>query len=669
MGQMAVVDPDDEAEDGLTSGWQRGLGWIAAACVLVALIALIAMLGFSSQQRDDALKWQRHSFEVMVAVRSIEGQMALSEATLGRAVISSEKKTARSFYDEWRRADAMISGLQRLTAADAEQAALVGDLRRVFDERGKALNNAALYLNYGQNVNALSALHAAGLENHVARIKAIFREMVANEQATLTERSGKAQGLMDQANTLTTTLAVLGLLVVIGAIGLGWAAIEAQAQRRRARATADQETLRAEFLEAAVAERTSELRDANASLLAEAAEREHAEAQLRQIQKMEAVGQLTGGIAHDFNNMLAVVVGGLELAKRKIAAKSGDVERHIDNAMEGANRAAALTRRLLAFARAEPLLPQGMCPDALVRGMTDLMDRTLGERIKVEIISPTDPWQIWVDRHQLENAILNLAVNARDAMENDGVLTIRTGNATLAADEIGESVAGDYVRIDVSDTGAGMSQDVLERVFEPFFTTKPIGKGTGLGLSQIFGFVRQSGGEIAIASVEGEGTTVSLFLPRHKAEHAENAGGKSPEASGHAPGVDVAGLVALIVEDDPRVRASTAAAVTELGFTALTADSADAAIALLGEGHSVDIIVTDVLMSGMTGPEMIAQISDDHPEIAVLFVTGYAAEVDDAQAFRGHGVLRKPFTIAILETAMHAALSARPRAPAALAAE
>ena len=657
---MAVEDFDSTPDEGERSGWQRRIGWIGAASVLLLLIALIGMIAFSSRQRDTALSWQRHSYEVMIAVRSIEGQMALAEATIGRAVISSEKKTARSFYEEWRRTGGMINALERLTRGDARQTALVGDLRTVFAQRGAALNRAALYLNYGQNVNALSSLHAAGLENHITRIRAIFREMVANEQATLAARSGQAQGLVEQANALTASLAILGLFVVFGAIGLGWTTLEARTQRRLART-------RAASLEDAVAARTAELLEANERLRAEGIEREHAEAQLRQIQKMEAVGQLTGGIAHDFNNMLAVVVGGLELAKRKLPPEAADAGRHLDNAMEGASRAAALTRRLLAFARAEALLPQGICPDMLVREMRDLMDRTLGERIRVEIDSPAAPWQIWVDRHQLENAILNLAVNARDAMENEGLLTIRTANATLAAGEMGEAEPGDYVRIDVSDSGAGMSQAVLERVFEPFFTTKPIGKGTGLGLSQIFGFVRQSGGEIAIASVEGEGTTVSLFLPRH---HPDEAADSPSDLQATAPAPLAArGRVALIVEDDLRVLAATAGAMTELGFTVHTAEAPDAALALLDSGAPVDLIVSDVVMPGMTGPEMIARITPDHPEIAVLFVTGYAAEVDDAGAFLGHAVLRKPFTLVALENAVRAALSALPRAPAAEAAE
>ncbi|MGH6782900.1 MAG: ATP-binding protein, partial [Sphingomonadaceae bacterium] len=373
------------------------------------------------------------------------------------------------------------------------------------------------------------------------------------------------------------------------------------------------------------------------------------------------VGQLTGGIAHDFNNMLAVVVGGLELAKRKLHKHAADAERHLDNAMEGANRAAALTRRLLAFARAEPLLPQAANPDTLVRGMNDLMDRTLGERIRLEVDSVANPWLIWVDRHQLENAILNLAVNARDAMENGGKLTIRTSNVKLDADEVGESLPGEYVRVDVTDTGCGMSKDVLDRVFEPFFTTKPVGKGTGLGLSQIFGFVRQSGGEISIASAEGLGTTVSLYLPRHNAAPTVDSTERPVAARAAAPQAAPGSRTALVVEDDPRVLAATSGALEELGIRTVCAASAETAMAILEKNSTIDIIVTDVIMPGMTGPEFVAKVGPLYPDVAILFVTGYA-DVDDADAFCGHAVLRKPFTISTLENAVESALGTPPRA-------
>lgn len=669
---MSVEETDlEEREERVRAGWQRWLGWITATLVVTVLAGLIGALALSSRQRDNALGWQQHSFEIMIAVRGIEGQMAQSEATLGRAVIASDKDMARRFYDEWRRAGLMITRLGRITRDTPEQLALVRDLNALYGTRSTELEEAALHLNYNQNVKALSVYYAAGKTESLDRIRAIFREIIANEQRVLATRTGEAQGFLARTNQLAAVLSVLGIILVVGGIGLGWAMIEALAQRRRARHLADLEAQRAEYLEAAVAERTSELQHANQRLLTEAAERAHAEAQLRQIQKMEAVGQLTGGIAHDFNNMLAVVVGGLELAKRKLHNRAADAERHMDNAMEGANRAAALTRRLLAFARAEPLLPQAISPDTLIKGMNDLMDRTLGERIRTDIDSVSDPWPIWVDRHQLENAILNLAVNARDAMENGGKLSIRTSNTHLDADEVGESLPGDYVRIDVSDTGCGMSKEVLDRVFEPFFTTKPVGKGTGLGLSQIFGFVRQSGGEIGISSAVGIGTTVSLYLPRYEGQATSETADKADPKAVATPGHPLGSRTALVVEDDPRVLTATAGALEELGVKTIRSSSAEEAIAILEKNSAIDIIVTDVIMPGMTGPEFVAKVSPLYPDVAVLFVTGYA-DVDAAEAFGGNAVLRKPFTIGALETAVEAALarpSAPPRAPAAVAAE
>ena len=276
----------------------------------------------------------------------------------------------------------------------------------------------------------------------------------------------------------------------------------------------------------AVRERTQELWEANQALKAEAIERQAAEAQLRQVQKMEAVGQLTGGIAHDFNNMLAVVVGGIDLARRRLNGPRREVMTHLTNAMEGATRAAALTRRLLSFARSEPLLPERLDTAILVGGMSELLDRTLGERIKVETKLADDAWPVFVDPHQLENAILNLAVNARDAMDGTGKLTIRTRNLTMEANAVGDIRAGEYLVIEVTDTGCGMTPEVKERAFEPFFTTKAVGKGTGLGLSQIFGFAHQSGGEVGIESEVGKGTTVSIYLPR-----TEATGKQCPRAS------------------------------------------------------------------------------------------------------------------------------------------
>jgi CheY-like chemotaxis protein len=283
--------------------------------------------------------------------------------------------------------------------------------------------------------------------------------------------------------------------------------------------------------------------------------------------------------------------------------------------------------------------------------MSDLLDRTLGERIEVHILSEADTGPVWIDAYQLENAILNLAVNARDAMNGEGMLTIRTSNAKLRDGEIGALPAGDYVRIAVTDNGCGMSRETLERVFEPFFTTKPAGQGTGLGLSQISSFARQSGGDVAIESVLGEGTTVSIYLPRHKGEAPAPTPIPKPVVA--KPNADTGTI--LVVEDDPRVRAATGTALTELGYPAILCGSGAEAIAQLEERDDIGLVVTDVVMPGMTGPELARTIRARHPNIGLLFVTGYVGEAGEAESFKGSEVLRKPFTLRALADALAAA--------------
>jgi len=483
-------------------------------------------------------------------------------------------------------------------------------------------------------------------------------EIAAAERTLLRQRMEQTKFFSAEADRLTDFLSWLGVIVGVGAIFLGVVSVQSIRQFAYAKKLAESETERAEALEEAVAERTRELREANVALKAEAEEREAAEAQLRQVQKMEAVGQLTGGIAHDFNNMLAVVVGGIDLARRRLNGPRREVLNHLNNAMEGATRAAALTRRLLSFARSEPLLPERVDGRELVSGMSDLLDRTLGERVHVEVDLAPDVWPIYVDPHQLENAIVNLAVNARDAMSGEGLMKITANNLTLAANEVGDVRAGEYVRIAVTDTGCGMTPEVMERAFEPFFTTKPVGKGTGLGLSQIFGFAHQSGGEVGIESQMGKGTTVSIYLPRtvaaetpvrlHAVQRADN------EAT--VPGARI-----LVVEDDPRVRASTIEALQDLDYDPISCGSGAEAIVIF-ESQQFDLVISDVIMPEMTGPELIKHLKQTHDDFAVLFVTGYVGDGETGDLV-GYELLRKPFTVGALANAVAVALTRRPNEP------
>jgi PAS domain S-box-containing protein len=390
-------------------------------------------------------------------------------------------------------------------------------------------------------------------------------------------------------------------------------------------------------------------------IVPEAAEvtlRRRAEEALRQAQKMEGIGQLTGGVAHDFNNLLTIIVGNLETLERQLktpAPSFVNMERSVDNAMRGAQRAVSLTQRLLAFSRQQPLDPKPVDVSRLVSGMSDLLRRTLGEQIAIETVLAGGLWRASVDANQLEMALLNLAVNARDAMESGGRLTIETANVLLDEDYVtdqAEVAPGQYVMLAVTDNGAGMTRETLSRAFEPFFTTKDVGHGTGLGLSQVYGFVKQSGGHVKIYSEFGEGTTVKLYLPRLHGEHATAADAPAPKiARGHD------GETILIVEDDDDVRAHTQGILRELGYSVLAAPNGKAALGVLARHPEIRLLFTDVgLPGGMNGRQLAEEARRQRRDLKVLFTTGYArnAIVHDGRLDPGVQLITKPFTYAAL---------------------
>ena len=393
------------------------------------------------------------------------------------------------------------------------------------------------------------------------------------------------------------------------------------------------------------------LRDLNAELEsrveARTREIEKAEAQIRQMQKMESIGQLTGGIAHDFNNMLAIVIGSLDIARRRVADDPEKAISFIDNARGGATRAAALTSRMLAFARQQPLAPESLDANKLVANMSELLRRTIGEQIKIETVLAGGLWRTMADPGEVENALLNLCVNARDAMPEGGKLTIETANTHLddayAAGNL-EVAAGQYVAICVSDSGSGMPSEVVDRAFDPFFTTKAVGKGTGLGLSQVYGFIKQSGGHVKIYSEIGHGTTVKIYLPRWF--------GADPSRVAPAPRDEtvLAGgpsEIVLVVEDETGVRTLSVDALRELGYTVIHADGGAEALRMIDEHPKIDLLFTDIIMPEMNGRQLADRAVARRPDLKVLYTTGYTrnAVVHNGVLDPGVAFLPKPFTL------------------------
>ena len=388
--------------------------------------------------------------------------------------------------------------------------------------------------------------------------------------------------------------------------------------------------------------------EAEAALVREREERESAEEILRQSQKMEALGQLTGGIAHDFNNMLGVIIGNLEILQRRLESDDPRVGERIEAALQGADRAAALTQQLLAFSRRQPLEPRSIDVNRLVSGMSNLLHRTLGESIAIETVSAAGLWAVYADVNQLENALLNLAVNARDAMPNGGKITIETGNVHLDeayAAAHAEVTAGQYVMVAVTDTGAGMSKDTIDKAFEPFFTTKEAGHGTGLGLSQVYGFVKQSAGHMKIYSELNQGTTVKLYLPRLAGDGVDirDVTGRQP-----VPAEPRAETI-LVVEDNELLLMPVAEVLQEQGYRVLTATDGATALHVLEKEPDVRLVFTDVGLPGtLNGRQLADEAQRQHPGLLVLFTTGYARNAIIHQGRLDPGVefIAKPFTFA-----------------------
>ena len=394
-----------------------------------------------------------------------------------------------------------------------------------------------------------------------------------------------------------------------------------------------------ETLERQVAERTRELAEANEKLRAEAKAREQVEENLRQSQKMEAVGQLTGGIAHDFNNLLTGVVGALDLMlRRHQQGRYEKLEIYIEMALSSANRAAALTHRLLAFARRQPLDPKVIDVNGLILGMEDLLQRTVNEAIALRFSLDPGAWTAMCDPSQLENALLNLAINARDALPNGGHITVSTRNETIT-DSRPDLAPGDYVVARVADDGIGMPPEVSMRAFDPFFTTKPLGQGTGLGLSMIYGFARQSNGQAVITSAQGKGTAIDILLPRHDGAVCRTA------SAAFRVTTSGCGETILVVEDENSVRDLLFEALSEAGYAVIQARDGIEGLEVGRTAPRLDLLLTDIGLPGLNGRQLADALHEIRPSLKTLFITGYAESATSSSGFLGEGmaIITKPF--------------------------
>ena len=609
----------------------RPLYWSLGATSAIAALVVGATiwLSLASQSQDE---WVRHTLAVRNQLAQILSLVQSAE-TGQRGYLLTNSQAYLIPYDRGTASvGPAVDVLGRLVVDNPEQEQAVGRLRELvkakLDELGATLEDQKS----GRSDQALAIVKSDNGLRLMDAIRQHISTMEGVENQLLSDRQTRAQ-------TLTSWLEAGASIafVLISAVGFLGMAVTRRAISHMASAR-------------------NELAISNRDLQQQIEQREEVESQLRQAQKMEAIGQLTGGIAHDFNNMLGVVMGSLDLMGRRI--KNGDfaIDRFLEAASQATVRAAALTHRLLAFARQQPLEPKPIDVNNLISGMSDLMRSTLGEQTQIETVMAAGVWTASADPHQLESAILNVAINARDAMPDGGKLTIETGNTYLDeayAHQHGDVEPGQYVMVAVSDNGTGMAPEIAARVFDPFFTTKPSGKGTGLGLSQVFGFIKQSRGHIKIYSEVGCGTAVKIYLPRLTGQLATPLPANPPSISAGS-----AGEVILVVEDDPMMLKFTIQAVRELGYTVLHADNAAAALAILDDRPDILLLFTDVVMPEVGGKKLVDEALKKHPALKVLYTTGYTANavVHGGVLDAGVNLLGKPFTLDQLATKLRVVL-------------
>ncbi len=602
-------------------GPDRALAALVTGFVLLVLACFGALWLAGEQQRS--AEWVNHSLEVENRITALLALLQDAETGQRGYLLTRRPEFLQPYQSSLPKIPTALAELKRATADNPGQQVLLSRLDTVARSRAEVLKENLSQALARSPLPADDVARLARGKQLMDDARTLIAQMRAREQALLAERQRRAN---DQ-----DALVRFGLGA--GAIGIALLGFFAFADgQRRIRD---------------LSQTHDELAEANEQLKQDAIDRERIEGQMRQMQKMEAVGQLTGGVAHDFNNMLAIIIGSLDLAKRRLTgSEDARVGSCIENAMESATTAAQLTSRLLAFSRQQALQPQALDPNKMVAGMSELLRRTVLEDVKVETVLAGGLWRVNADPNQLESAILNLCINARDAMPDGGLLTVETSNAYLddayAASET-EVTPGQYVMVGVTDTGTGMPPEVVQRAFDPFYTTKGVGKGTGLGLSQVYGFVKQSGGHVKIYSEPGHGTTVKLYLPRLlKGEPAARAATPNPSLPRGREEE-----IVLVVEDDDRVRHMSVDALRELGYTVVQAPSATQALEVLAMQPKISLLFTDVVMPDVNGRRLAEMARERRPGLKVLFTTGYTrnAVVHNGVLDPGVAFLPKPFTV------------------------